>query len=238
MLGNESHGKSTLLERLIGFPIFPRDKGLCTRCPIRVHLRRGEFKIPTIEIRNRSNNTTVPNSRVACALENMSETCKSMMDNLCPPDKGKSIDPKHELFIDVQVKYCSNLDILDLPGFVTANSQHNTQDLMTETRSMAADIIKKENAFSIFLLVDSCTTPANQSVASGLVQQFGIQDKTLGIFTKCDVFRSEDGDDEKDLMDIISSKSPGSIHLTFGWLGSSSYVTKAQEKETKKSHLR
>ena len=36
VLGNESHGKSTLLERLIGFPIFPRDRGLCTRCPIKV----------------------------------------------------------------------------------------------------------------------------------------------------------------------------------------------------------
>ena len=55
VLGNESHGKSTLLERLIGFPIFPRDKGLCTRCPIRVQLRRSvSFHMPTIEVRYRS----------------------------------------------------------------------------------------------------------------------------------------------------------------------------------------
>jgi hypothetical protein len=40
VIGNESHGKSTLLERIVGLPIFPKSRELCTRCVIRVHLRR------------------------------------------------------------------------------------------------------------------------------------------------------------------------------------------------------
>jgi hypothetical protein len=48
-LGNESSGKSTLLERLIGFPVLPRDKDLCTRMIIRLLLRRGPYT-PTVDI--------------------------------------------------------------------------------------------------------------------------------------------------------------------------------------------
>jgi GTP-binding protein EngB required for normal cell division len=40
VIGNESHGKSTILERIVGLPIFPKNRELCTRCVIRVHLRR------------------------------------------------------------------------------------------------------------------------------------------------------------------------------------------------------
>ena len=38
--GNESAGKSTLLESLIKFPLFPRDMQFCTRIAIHVRLRR------------------------------------------------------------------------------------------------------------------------------------------------------------------------------------------------------
>ena len=40
VLGAESSGKSTILERMIMLPIFPRQQGLCTRIAIKVHLRR------------------------------------------------------------------------------------------------------------------------------------------------------------------------------------------------------
>jgi hypothetical protein len=41
VLGVQSAGKSALLERLAGLPVFPRDKGLCTRVPVRLCLRHG-----------------------------------------------------------------------------------------------------------------------------------------------------------------------------------------------------
>ena len=66
----------------------------------------------------------------------LSTRCKQIMDELCPPSEGKSIRSDVEIYINVRVKYCSNLDILDLPGFVTANSQNNLQDIMAETRDL------------------------------------------------------------------------------------------------------
>lgn len=39
VIGGESVGKSTLGERMTGFPIFPRAARVCTRCPVIVHMR-------------------------------------------------------------------------------------------------------------------------------------------------------------------------------------------------------
>jgi len=40
VIGSESTGKSTLLERLAMMPLFPRARRTCTRVPIHLHLRR------------------------------------------------------------------------------------------------------------------------------------------------------------------------------------------------------
>lgn len=40
VLGNQSSGKSSLLERLSGCPVFPRAQGISTRCVVRVLCRR------------------------------------------------------------------------------------------------------------------------------------------------------------------------------------------------------
>jgi len=54
VFGDEKDGKSTLLERVVGFPIFPSRKELSTLCIIRVHLRRRETTISQVEVLNRS----------------------------------------------------------------------------------------------------------------------------------------------------------------------------------------
>ena len=50
VMGNENSGKSTLLERLAMMPIFPKDKFICTRMAIRVHLRRGPCMAPRLDV--------------------------------------------------------------------------------------------------------------------------------------------------------------------------------------------
>jgi len=49
-LENESHGKSTFLERIIGLAIFAGTKDICTRCPIRVHLRGASSTITKVSV--------------------------------------------------------------------------------------------------------------------------------------------------------------------------------------------
>src|SRR3546814_20896515 len=54
VMGNENTGKSTLLERICMLPLFPTDKEICTRMAVKICLRRGDGKIPKVEVRARS----------------------------------------------------------------------------------------------------------------------------------------------------------------------------------------
>eukprot|EP00759_Apiculatamorpha_spiralis_P041556 PhF_6_TR40182/c1_g1_i2/m.59591 len=98
VLGNESHGKSTLLERLIGFPVFPRDRQLCTRMPIRVSLRRGEATLASIAKRKRSGTGEITNKSVF-PLKNIVSVVKRMMDEALSP--GQEIVETEELLISI-----------------------------------------------------------------------------------------------------------------------------------------
>lgn len=57
VMGNENSGKSTLLERLAMMPIFPKDKFICTRMAIRVHLRRGPSMAPRLDVFDKQTGT-------------------------------------------------------------------------------------------------------------------------------------------------------------------------------------
>jgi hypothetical protein len=45
VIGTESSGKSSLLERITKCQLFPRDNKLCTKCPIKVKLQNGTICI-------------------------------------------------------------------------------------------------------------------------------------------------------------------------------------------------
>jgi hypothetical protein len=46
VVGQESSGKSSVLERLMMTPLLPRDENICTRLPIHVRLRRSDKAMP------------------------------------------------------------------------------------------------------------------------------------------------------------------------------------------------
>lgn len=238
VLGNESHGKSTILERLIGFPVFPRARGLCTRCPIRVELRRSKDFLCTIEVRNRDNQSTLEGSRISVSLESISQEVQNKMDELCPQDRGKAIVMDKEIFVRIHVRYCPSLDILDLPGTVAANARGAAEgvNLPELTRALAVSTIEQEHGHSIFLLINSCMVPAHDSVASDIIlKDPRLADKTLGCFTKLDMFQVETGSSgdelECELRELISGTAQGSIALKNGWLGASSMIKADQLKE-------
>ena len=59
VVGQESSGKSSVLERLVMTPLFPRDEKICTRLPIHVRLRRSDKAMPPrLEVYNNLTKTT------------------------------------------------------------------------------------------------------------------------------------------------------------------------------------
>jgi hypothetical protein len=59
VVGQESSGKSSVLERLMMTPLLPRDENICTRLPIHVRLRRSDKAMPPrLEVYNTLTKTT------------------------------------------------------------------------------------------------------------------------------------------------------------------------------------
>src|SRR5271170_1650536 len=58
VVGNESSGKSSLLENITKCQLFPRDSKICTKCPILVRMISGDNKSYTISFSTNEKKTT------------------------------------------------------------------------------------------------------------------------------------------------------------------------------------
>jgi hypothetical protein len=74
VIGNESSGKSSTLERIAMFPFFPRDRDLCTRMPIKLCLRNDDSADPTtVLVRFQTETKTVAVEKAAITIADWME---------------------------------------------------------------------------------------------------------------------------------------------------------------------
>jgi hypothetical protein len=225
VIGNESHGKSTLLERIIGLPLFPKEKGICTRCVIRIHLRRCQADAPAIaEITTKRELNLFSSSKespvIFAAFDNIREKIQEIMTELVANDMQKRmILDDYEIIVKIRLPNCVNLDILDVPGLVTTTPAGVTQNLPQVTQNLALRILQQEKKDAIVLLVNDVRVPANQSRGCAIIQQAKVEHQTLGVLTKLDTFVSEDGDEVQDLEELLKGST---FPLGHGWMASAS----------------
>ncbi len=68
VIGQESSGKSSVLERLMMTPLLPRNENICTRLPFHVRLRRSDQPMPPkLEVYNTETKTTEKGPHVIAA---------------------------------------------------------------------------------------------------------------------------------------------------------------------------
>jgi hypothetical protein len=218
-LGNESSGKSTLLERLIGFPVLPRDKDLCTRMIIRLQLRRGPYVPFKVSVVTRCKRRKVLSSEYVAAA-NLTAVVQRIMDAEVKRKAQTALVTDRELHVHLQLPHLCNMNILDLPGLVT--TKVHGDDMPRLTRELAESVIDEEGLSATYLLLVEATMPANQSIAATLIEEKNLRNRCLGVHTKLDLL-SPASDDESVVQLVtakVLGKSPGSVPLgSMGWLG-------------------
>ena len=79
VVGEESSGKSSVLERLMMTPLLPRAENICTRLPIHVRLRRSDRALPPkLEVFNLTTNTTERGPYVIAAQSGAADVSEEM----------------------------------------------------------------------------------------------------------------------------------------------------------------
>ena len=131
VIGDESAGKSTVLEQLVRMPLFPRKKMFCTRLPIHVRLRRPDsdavatvtLSVVTAENYRLHGRNAQP-EQPPCTIATASgyHHVQDKMDELERQfgDASGGVVSDRIIVLDVLHPEVPVIDLIDLPGIVTA----------------------------------------------------------------------------------------------------------------------
>ena len=164
IMGNESSGKSCLLENIIKCQIFPRGTGICTKCPIHLKLITSEIERYSVTINDKE-----------IILKNKNEIydiVKDNMDNMELTDK--------EIIISISEKNLPTFDFYDLPGIVS----YPTKDAK-KTRNITKKYLMENN------LIVLCVVPATMTRLTccnsiALIQKLKLEKNTILALTMAD----------------------------------------------------
>jgi len=240
VIGDESSGKSTVLEQLIRMPLFPRKKTFCTRLPIHVRLRRPD---PTLdetacvtmsvvafeEYRQHGRDAEPEEPPTTIAIAAGYQFVQDKMDELERTLSGEhgGVVADKIIVLDVLHPEVPVIDLIDLPGIVTVNVNAEGKREAVETIiSQQIEADRDAGMTSFYLVVVPAGERPNTNGALKYIQSQGLLDRAIGVFTKSDEVRRHDdllsfitGCDIEDEDDgsVTTAASLGEVKLAKGW---------------------
>jgi hypothetical protein len=232
-LGMQSDGKSSVLERLVMRPIFPRNENQSTKMPVHVRLRWAESsQAPTLEVQSRTqdpNNkivwTTDPGSTILVAEEG-EDAVREKMEELMRGVQtvgGANLTNQKRIIVTVRARDVPNIDLIDLPGI----SSEPKDNVVVEE---ALEDQVKHNPHSIYLAVLHAQTKPNASTVMSWIKEKNLLQSTLGVFTHTDKVR--DSEDRMKLCARINATTDeqakacqGLLLPNYGWIAVSNLYT-------------
>lgn len=206
VVGQESSGKSSVLESLAMLPLFPRREELCTRLPIHLKLRhvrprdvvdgdpelmphRGsgdsghQIKLRLVYADGRQPVVADRSFTAEEAAEKMSEWIDTIVREEEAEKQLKGV-VEHVLEMEVSSPLVPNLNLIDLPGIVAGRLSGEPEDMMQRTRALVEKYLQMPH--TLVLAVVPAFERVRNSQALQLVQQFNLMDSTIGVLTMVD----------------------------------------------------
>ncbi|CAK9113924.1 Dynactin subunit 1 (150 kDa dynein-associated polypeptide) (DAP-150) (DP-150) (p150-glued) [Durusdinium trenchii] len=216
MLGQESTGKSTLLERLTGLPIFPRNADLCTRALIKVRLRRGETRKLKLLVQDMQSQEDEPSAfgeelelkdlgnavmkemtrqvrLEALRSESPAQSEKFYAQHVRedPLEPSDGLCTKKLLVVELISPKAPNLDVVDCPGLVAAAALGRPENVAASTAQLVRSYAKKHRHSALFVVAVKASEQPNNSLAMRLVQEVGLERCALGVLTMTDILTGD-----------------------------------------------
>ena len=231
VMGNQSAGKSTLLERLCMMRLFPRKRALCTSVPVVISIRRGVQQKPvTLEVWDRKANRQLGTTRII-PLESGDVDVSNVMAEVIAA-QGTQVSVDRELRVSIVSPTLPPMNLVDLPGTV-----EYPDDLREQTHYLIDEYITQNRASSTFLLVIKADSTPGGSGAVRHVMQHGVADRTIGVFTFCD--RLEGAEDRQLLLGWLMNEPDAKDNVPlepYGYVGTMNKELASKPDES--SHAR
>ena len=238
VIGEESSGKSSVLERIAMLPAFPRDTNICTRMPIKLcmkHFSERELK----DFCSKNNLSFHPGKvYVRCVFEDYETKIKSYypfvtsaseIESMVKENMNKALERRNGAIIGVvedvlivEIMGCiiPTITLIDLPGLVGGSVQGEPQDIGVATENLASKYLRQQHCL-VLVVVPATVDRVRNSRAMGLVQKLGKTSQSIGVLTKSDL--SYDQRCPTDPYKILKSRLDGSAsdlsELENGYVG-------------------
>ena len=199
VIGDESVGKSTILEQLCQLPLFPRKRRFCTKLAILVRLRRqiDDAAPQTVTLKVVATDGGGLLERHVLPIENSFEWVADKMQELVDAAAATSasgVVEDKQLVLDVCHPAVPSIDLVDLPGLVSADRQRPKRPAATRAilrREVEAERASGGNAFYVAIVPASGDVRPSCNGAMEFVVDSGLADKTFGVFSKADQLTAE-----------------------------------------------
>jgi GTPase SAR1 family protein len=187
--GMQSAGKSSVMERLAGYRLFPRGDHLVTKMPFRLKLFRksrreledmtGEpirrlIRIMTLE--GSMEDITAPHVEVV-------DVIRERMNALV--DQAQSGISDQEFWLELHAPDVPNMDLIDLPGVVQGVGQGINPSVVPMSRTITQRYTNNRN--NLVLAILPCTEAIINNSIWPIITANNILERTIGVLTKVDV---------------------------------------------------
>jgi len=230
VLGDESSGKSTLLEQLAMMAIFPRSESFCTRMAISVRLRRNPDPAAAravISVCSKDGSQEVPHGNevtvpIHQGHKRVQETMMSLFEEASASEGKLGVLKSKLIVMYVHHPEVPSIDLVDLPGFT------NEAGRAAEVEEIVLSEIEEDRrtgGHSMFLVVVPAMLRPNTNLGLSFVKKHNLQSRAFGVFSQCDVLGKNTPDMLRSLMTGQPTKQGkaaadiGYVALEKGWIG-------------------
>nr|BAN84465.1 interferon-induced GTP-binding protein MX2 [Sus scrofa] len=200
VIGDQSSGKSSVLEALSGVPL-PRGSGIITRCPLALRLKKKECPWQG----------RISYRKVELQLQDPSQVereIRKAQDAIA----GSGVGISHELIsLEVTSPEVPDLTLIDLPGITRVAVGNQPQDIGLQIKALIRKYIQEQQ--TINLVVVPCNVDIATTEALRMAQEVDPEgDRTIGILTKPDLV---DTGAEKVVLNVMQNLT---YHLKKGYM--------------------
>lgn len=215
--GQESTGKSSVLERICMFPFFPRDHGITTRMPINLKLRHASLE----SLKKRCDDSGKPyNGPDTLFVKFSFKDFASQVYVLSasnPEDGSRVVSQCQSFVLD---KHSSNksfcheplvleawgndlpdLDLVDLPGVYSVRVNNESFDIVETTKQITEDYLRRPSTL-VVAVVPATIDRVRNDVVLGMVQRNQKEQLTVCALTKADKCNRSEYNPANPFMDL------------------------------------
>ena len=194
VVGLESHGKSSLMERLALRDVFPRGGGFVTRMPILLKLRQVNFEnsvgIRLIRLSGSSVVEEVEEEKKFYDIgqRNFAEVVAEKMQQFISQRGGGSGNMQvvidHRIEIEIRAADLVDIDLLDLPGIVSM-----PKDVAEASLRLTRDFLQRDDTLALCVIDDLLPAVRSSQALGEIGRVDGLGARTIVVLTKVDMLQ-------------------------------------------------